>query len=282
MADAVNEEQEPAADIYAFSDPEKANEDPSASTREARLTALGRKATEKLLKQGYVIDDIIVEKYLNLRYDGTDTAVMIKEPSFGEMRGGTISTLPYAEAFDAHYKREFGFVLEGRDILIDDYRVRAVVLGSTPSTCDAVPSLGEPVASETTRAYFESGWEDTNVFNTDNLKPGHEIQGPAILIQSISTIVLEIGCYAYVNADGDLEITVDALNTTSQSSTAPMELEIEPLDGIEEDPVQLSIFSHRFMGIAEQMGRTLQRTAISVNMKVTYILNDNRFFINAP
>merc|ERR1712176_551015 len=36
---------------------------------------------------------------------------------------------------------------------------------------------------------------------------------------------------------------------------------------VEEDPVKLSIFSNRFMGIAEQMGRTLQRTAISVNMK---------------
>ena len=33
------------------------------------------------------------------------------------------------------------------------------------------------------------------------------------------------------------------------------------------DPIYLSIFSHRFMGIAEQMGRTLQRTSISVNIK---------------
>ena len=33
------------------------------------------------------------------------------------------------------------------------------------------------------------------------------------------------------------------------------------------DPIQLSIFSHRFMGIAEQMGRTLQRTSVSVNIR---------------
>lgn len=33
------------------------------------------------------------------------------------------------------------------------------------------------------------------------------------------------------------------------------------------DAVSLSLFSHRFMGIAEQMGRTLQRTAISTNIK---------------
>lgn len=34
------------------------------------------------------------------------------------------------------------------------------------------------------------------------------------------------------------------------------------------DTIQLSIFSHRFMSIAEQMGRVLQRSAISTNIKV--------------
>jgi len=33
------------------------------------------------------------------------------------------------------------------------------------------------------------------------------------------------------------------------------------------DPIELSIFSHRFMSIAEQMGETLQKTAVSTNIK---------------
>ena len=33
------------------------------------------------------------------------------------------------------------------------------------------------------------------------------------------------------------------------------------------DSIQLSVFSNRFMSIAEQMGKTLQRTAISTNIK---------------
>lgn len=33
------------------------------------------------------------------------------------------------------------------------------------------------------------------------------------------------------------------------------------------NPIQLSIFSHRFMGIAEQMCRALQKTAVSVSIK---------------
>ena len=267
MADAVHEEQEPAADVYAYNDPLKANEDPSASTREERLMLLAEKASKQLIKQGYAKDDIIVEKYLNLRYDGTDTAVMIKEPSSTLSDIGTESHLPYADAFNAHYTREFGFVLEGRDILVDDYRVRAIVTGSTPRPCVPVKSLGKPIASKTTRAYFENGWENVNVYNTEELKPGHEIEGPAIVVQSISTIVLEIGCSAYVTSDGDLEITVNS-DTSSKSSKEINENQ-STSNEIEEDPIQLSIFSHRFMGIAEQMGRTLQRTAISVNMKVS-------------
>ncbi len=33
------------------------------------------------------------------------------------------------------------------------------------------------------------------------------------------------------------------------------------------DSVLLSVFAHRFMSVAEQMGRTLQRTAVSTNIK---------------
>lgn len=37
------------------------------------------------------------------------------------------------------------------------------------------------------------------------------------------------------------------------------------------DPIQLTIFSHRFMSIAEQMGSVLQRSSISTNIKVDFI-----------
>lgn len=38
-------------------------------------------------------------------------------------------------------------------------------------------------------------------------------------------------------------------------------------DSTQLDVVLLSVMSNRFMSIAEQMGRTLQRTAISTNIK---------------
>ena len=110
------------------------------------------------------------------------------------------------------------------------------------------------------------------------LLPGHVVVGPAIIIQPISTIVVEIGCVALTTSDGDIEIDVgnhpfgeDATKTKSTTSSSSISLSLPPkttaATAVRNDPVQLSIFSHRFMSIAEQMGKTLARTSVSVNIK---------------
>ena len=116
--------------------------------------------------------------------------------------------------------------------------------------------------------------------------PGHEIKGPAILFQSISTIVLEIDCTAAVNADGDLDVYVAPKK--NENDAEGNHASEEGKAAIKEDPVQLSIYAHRFMGIAEQMGRTLARTAISVNIKerldfsCALFTSDGGLVANAP
>jgi len=58
--------------------------------------------------QGFEEDQVSTERFLNLRYDGTDVAVMT-----------TCSTsCSYEESFEDTYKREFGFVLEDRNIQV--------------------------------------------------------------------------------------------------------------------------------------------------------------------
>ena len=169
MADAVAEEQEPAKEVYAVAKSSGGfdeDQDPSALSREARLEHLAEKARSSLIKQGYSEDSIVIEKYLNMRYEGTDNAMMILE-----CHGAGVA-LPYAHTFVDQYHREFGFDLEGRDLLIDDFRVRAIVPGSTPSPPPPVPLLGSPLAFGSCRAYFENGWETVNTYKFEDLQPG--------------------------------------------------------------------------------------------------------------
>ncbi len=50
-----------------------------------------------------------------MRYQGTDTTLMIPEPEDGN----------FENAFKNTYRREFGFDVKDRDILVDDLRVRS-------------------------------------------------------------------------------------------------------------------------------------------------------------
>lgn len=93
------------------------------------------------------------------------------------------------------------------------------------------------------------------------MKSGMMVKGPAIILNNTSTILIEPSWVAKVDELGNIEMdNVDAKNDTDSHSYA--NVEDVPLDAIE-----LSIFSHRFMSIAEQMGVSLQRTAASVNIK---------------
>ncbi|CAK8687540.1 unnamed protein product [Clavelina lepadiformis] len=79
------------------------------------------------------------------------------------------------------------------------------------------------------------------------------IHGSAIIVDKNSTILVEPDCKAEMTKKGDVTIMI--------GKGKPKHI------GKELDDIQFSIFSHRFMSIAEQMGRILQRTAISINIK---------------
>ena len=262
LANIVEERQEPAALVYDAD---------TKSTLSARLNSLNTVATNALLQQGYPQSLIESKRFLNLRYQGTDTALMIPEPesltynakltncglgfanSSPELQSSAGSFPDYGQAFREIYRREFGFELVNRDILVDDVRVRVTANSPSLQKFPIANKSGTPQPDSQTRCYFESGWHNTPIFLLDQLGAGQRLDGPAILMQDTSTILIEPGCFAEITEFGDVVITVE---TKTQ-------LEI----GTQSDPIQLSIFSNLFMSIAEQMGRTLQRTAISTNIK---------------
>ena len=242
LADVVVERQEPFSgqSVVAAMD--------VASTR---LDALEGEALAELLQQGFQKEEVTCTRYLNCRYQGTDTSIMTNIPS-------SSSTSSYEQVFIENYKREYGFELEGRAILLDDLRVRAVGQsngsGGGVNKDDVVlPATAPPAPEEVVKVYFEGGHRDTPVFRMQGLSAGQRINGPAIIVQNVATVIVEPGCEAIITSRGNIEIYVHEIAEKNASTAL--------------DPIYLSIFSHRFMGIAEQMGRTLQRTSISVNIK---------------
>eukprot|EP00116_Pleurobrachia_bachei_P007309 sb/3467571/ len=103
------------------------------------------------------------------------------------------------------------------------------------------------------QSHFKAGHLATTLANLATVSPGYTVTGPALLLDTNSTVLVEPGCTALVTLYGDIQIDIASAQSRDQDTSL--------------DPVQLSIFSHRFMSTAEQMGRVLQRTSISVNIK---------------
>uniref|UniRef100_A0A8C3UP46 5-oxoprolinase n=1 Tax=Catharus ustulatus TaxID=91951 RepID=A0A8C3UP46_CATUS len=221
LADVVHEEQEPCALPYG----------PGAFPRlEQRLRELERRCRDALRGQGFADEQIVTEPFLHMRYDGTDGALMVSARGH-PARPDTCQAGDFLGAFTERYRQEFGFALPGRAVLVDDLRVRGT--GSTE------PVAPEPLGprGDVTQCYFEGGYQDTPVYLLEDLGSDHVLPGPAIIIDTNSTIVVEPGCVATMTPLGDINIAVGE----GPAQTLGTEL----------DPVQLSIFSHRFMSIAD-------------------------------
>ena len=88
------------------------------------------------------------------------------------------------------------------------------------------------ISDQVTRVYFESeGFLETSVYLMESLGPGHRLAGPAIIMDRLSTVLVEPGCEAAITDNGDVRITVGSANARAV--------------GTELDTIQLSIFSHR-------------------------------------
>lgn len=241
LADVIEEAQEPYAVAYG---PESVLE---ASRRE---TLLLKQVKQKLIDQGFGESSITTESYLNLRYEGTDTAIMVKGKRNEDGSGSD-----YAVEFVKLFEQEYGFKLENRNILICDVRVRGIGVTNILKPRATKSSSGTPKVQGEYKVYFGNGWHNTPLFKLEDLGYGHVIPGPAVIMNGNSTVIVEPNCKAIITKYGNIKIELESSLVSVKVSEKVA------------DVVQLSIFNHRFMGIAEQMGRTLQRTSISTNIK---------------
>jgi len=214
---------------------------------EAILAELEEEARAELAPQGVPADRIEILRKVHLRYEGTDSALVV---DFGSREA-------VVAAFEAAYTQRFGFTMPEKAHLVEAVSVEAI--GHTDAAEDpelAVDETAPAPQPAALRAIYAGGaWHDTPVFRREELVPGHRIDGPAIVIEATSTTVIDPGWRATLTGRDHLVL----------ERVVPLERAVAV--GTQVDPVMLEIFNNLFMSIAEQMGSTLEKTAYSVNIK---------------
>ena len=213
------------------------------------LDELAAEGLEELLGQDIDPARISVLRKVHLRYQGTDTALVV---NFTDL-AGIIAT------FEEAHRQQFGFIDQSKAHVVEAVSIEAVGAGEpavdTPldtaggGRVDSIP----PLASVQT--YMAGVYHDAPVIDRNHMRPGDKVSGPAILREDTATTVIEPGWQAAMTDVGHLVLT-----------------RIQPLPkrvavGTDVDPVMLEIFNNLFMSTAEQMGLVLQKTTNSVNIK---------------
>ena len=216
------------------------------------LDGLERDARDEIRAQGIAEDSIRVIRRAHLRYQGTDTALIVEDGDIARM----------TQAFeDAHHQR-FGFSVPGRAYIVEAVSIEAI--GGAGSTEDpeleARPRAGGLKPSAVLPMYTEGRARETPLYRREAMLPGDRIEGPAVIAETNATTVVEPDWGAELTRRGHLVLerrtprAVQAAAGTAKGSSGA-------------DPIMLEIFGNLFMSIAEQMGATLANTAYSVNIK---------------
>jgi 5-oxoprolinase (ATP-hydrolysing) len=211
------------------------------------LTDLERAGVAEMAAQGVPASNITVLHRLHLKYEGTDLALVVP---FGK-------TQEAVQAFEAAHRVRFGFDAPGRPVIVEAASIEVVGGGEAQSRpTKSGDAAGAPPPVRARRPiWFAAAPVEAPIYFRDELKLGHVIEAPAVIIEASATTVMEPGWRATVDGLGNLIL--------ERIAALPKRVAV----GTDADPVMLEVFGNLYMAIAEQMGVALQSTSRSVNIK---------------
>ena len=217
------------------------------SSLDERYAKIAEKAKKDVQDQEIQDQSISTQKRIHVRYDGTDSAIVVDAGSSDVVR----------RKFEELHRQRFGFIMPEKAVIVEAISVEAI--GKTEMHEELKQELSprgsplKPVKKD--QMYFANEFHQGKVYIREDLQPGDRIQGPAIVIESTGTTVVE--------QDWELETT--SYNHLILTRTVPRPT--RRVVGTDADPVMLEVFNNLFMSIAEQMGASLENSAYSVNIK---------------
>jgi 5-oxoprolinase (ATP-hydrolysing) len=209
-----------------------------------------------------------VVRRLHVRYDGTDSALIIP---FADRNVGSLFA-----AFEAAYRERFGFLMTDRGLVVEAVSIEAIAESEKQAARERTVKREAPAPVTSRVALWCGGSSHTaDLVERERMEPGSFVLGPAVVTERNTTTVVEPGWRARVTSLDDLLLERVTRRTAAKIAT-------------DADPVMLEVFNNLFMSIAEQMGAQLEKTAYSINIKERLDFScalfdgDGRLVANAP
>ncbi len=122
---------------------------------------------------------------VNLKYEGTNSTLTVNF---------ALDVAVMREEFEIEHKLRYGFIELEKTLIVESISVEVIQKMDTPeepliTRSRAVNQIPAPV--EIVKMFTADKWHDTPVYRREDLQPGDIINGSAIIVEKISTIVVE-------------------------------------------------------------------------------------------
>jgi N-methylhydantoinase A len=178
-------------------------EETAAEHLSAVLEELQAEARSWLEREGVAGERQSFGFYADCRYYMQDIQIPCVV-TLSEVTNGFAATV--RGRFEDEHRRRYGFDL---DAPIEIATLRVLGKGSSEgagavAAREAVERSADPLRHE--QAFFDGQWQATAIHDRQSLTPGHHVDGPAIIVQPDTTIVVEPGYRGATDSFGNLVI----------------------------------------------------------------------------
>jgi 5-oxoprolinase (ATP-hydrolysing) len=158
------------------------------------------------ISQNQSSSEVEVIRKVNLKYEGTNSTLSIDFDA---------NAMLMQTAFINEHKSRYGFIQPEKDVIVESIFVEVIQKMDTleePLITRTRPLDSLPQPIEIVKMFTADQWYDTQVHRRENLQPGDTINGAAIIVEKVSTIVVEPNWQARLNERNHLILTRNYLN----------------------------------------------------------------------
>jgi N-methylhydantoinase A len=169
---------------------------------------LEEQARAELGEEGFEPSQIKIHRYADAKYPSQVHDLSVPVPTTGKLR--TKDMAQVLEAFHQLHERMFTYCV--RESPVDFFHWGVSGIGRTPEVAtEEMPLLRKPVApalKARRKVFFERAFAPTQCYDGAQLLHGMRIEGPAVVEQENTTVVLFAGQKLEVNRFGDFVIAL--------------------------------------------------------------------------
>ena len=148
------------------------------------INQLENQARQELDEHESIKGEKIVTK-VSLKYQGTDSTLLV---DFAE------DVRVMQESFAEEHQLRYGFTQPQKLLILESISVEIIQIMDSPdepfiTRTRPLDELPKPI--EIVPVFTDNKWQDTPIFQREDLQPQDNIEGPAIIVEKISTIMVE-------------------------------------------------------------------------------------------